>query len=121
MADSTVSADWATMRAVGGTALYLAAVALTGLGAGLAVRETAWATVGILTLLHVAPITLRFVSDPDLRERLQHLSPSAGFLMQATRDLDALPMPPWLGLSVTAAWAGAAMLGGAGLLHARDL
>ena len=45
---------------------------------------------------------------------------SAGLAIQVTNDLPNLPISPWAGLGVTAAWAAAALLTGSLLLHIRD-
>jgi ABC-2 type transport system permease protein len=38
---------------------------------------------------------------------------SAGLLVQSTTDINALPLSPWTGLGVLAAWAAAALGAGA--------
>jgi ABC-2 type transport system permease protein len=61
------------------------------------------------------------VTDPTWSIRLQKYSPTtAGLAVQATTGLDGLPIGPWAGLGVLAAYAGAAMLGAAVLLKVRD-
>ena len=45
---------------------------------------------------------------------------TAGLAIQATRNLKKLPIGPWPGLGVLAAWAAAAMLACALLLRLRD-
>ncbi len=45
---------------------------------------------------------------------------SAGLTVQATRGLDAMPVGPWQGLAVLAAYAGAALLLGGVLFQVRD-
>jgi ABC-2 type transport system permease protein len=61
------------------------------------------------------------VTDPQWHERLQKLAPmTAGLAIQATKGLDQLPIRPWAGLGVLAAYAGAAMLLGAALFKLRD-
>jgi ABC-2 type transport system permease protein len=45
---------------------------------------------------------------------------TAGLAIQATTDLDSLPIGPWAGLGVLAGWAAAALLGGALVLRLRD-
>jgi ABC-2 type transport system permease protein len=45
---------------------------------------------------------------------------TAGLYIQATTNLRALPLTPWQGLGVLAAWATAAMLAGGLLLRFRD-
>jgi ABC-2 type transport system permease protein len=52
---------------------------------------------------------------------LQQIAPmTAGLAIQATTGLRNLPISPWAGLGVLAAWAAAAMLAGSLLLHLRD-
>ena len=45
---------------------------------------------------------------------------TAGLAIQATRNLRDLPISPWGGLGVLAAWAAAALLAGGLLLRLRD-
>jgi len=45
---------------------------------------------------------------------------NAGLAIQATTGLRSLPISPWAGLGVLAAWAAAAMLAGGLLLRLRD-
>jgi ABC-2 type transport system permease protein len=45
---------------------------------------------------------------------------TAGLAIQATTSLGSLPISPWAGLGVLAAWAGAALLAGGLLLRIRD-
>jgi ABC-2 type transport system permease protein len=114
-------ADGPTLRAAGGSVLYLALVALLSLGVATAVREPA-TTIGVtLGLLYLFPIVTQVVSDPDWERRLQQLAPmTAGLAVQATTDLGALPIGPWKGLGVLALWAAAALLVGGLVLHRRD-
>jgi ABC-2 type transport system permease protein len=115
-------ADGPTLRAAAGTVLYLGLVALLGLGVGAVVRDTAAALTTVLTLLYCFPAVAALVGDPAWRERLLRVAPMpAGLAIQATRDLDQLPIAPWAGLGVLAAWAGAAMLLGAAFLGRRDI
>jgi ABC-2 type transport system permease protein len=114
-------ADGPTLRAAAGSVLYLGLVALLSLGIGTVIRDTAGAVTAVLVLLYVAPFALALVSDPQWRERLQRFGPTtAGQAIQATTDLDRLPVAPWAGLGVLAAYAGAAMLVGAVLFTRRD-
>lgn len=90
-----------TSRALGGTVLYLVAVALLGLGLGLLLRETAWATTVVLGLLYVEPVLRQFIADVSWNERLQQISPTVGLAVQATLALETLPIAPWPSLAVT--------------------
>lgn len=110
-----------TWRAVLGSALYLALIALLSIGIALWVRETAIAIGLVLALLYLFPLCAQAVSDPVWRRHLEQAGPlSAGLLIQNTTDLSALPLSPWTGLAVTAAWAAAAVIAGAITLCRRD-
>jgi ABC-2 type transport system permease protein len=45
---------------------------------------------------------------------------TAGLAIQGTKNLNKLPIGPWPGLGVLAAWAAAALLAGGLLLRLRD-
>jgi ABC-2 type transport system permease protein len=61
------------------------------------------------------------VSDPTLQRHLEQAGPmSAGLLIQTTTDLSALPLGPWAGLGVAAAWAAGAVSAAAFALARRD-
>ncbi|HEY7484995.1 MAG TPA: ABC transporter permease [Streptosporangiaceae bacterium] len=114
-------ADEPTLRAAGGTVLYLGLIALLSLGVGAALRDTAGTLTTVLTLLYVVPAISTFIHNQVWQERIQKLSPmTAGLAVQATRRLDSLPIGPWAGLGVLAAYAGGAMVVGAAALLLRD-
>ena len=113
--------DPLTLRAGLGTVLYLGLVALLGLGVAMAVRTTVAAISIVLSLLYVFPFLAMFVTQARWREWLIEYSPmSAGLAIQATRGLDTLPIGPWQGLGVLAAYAGGALLLGAAAFKLRD-
>jgi ABC-2 type transport system permease protein len=114
-------ADEATRRAAIGSVLYLGLIALLSLGVGTIVRDTAGAIGVVLALLFIFPMFAMLVSDPRWHERLEKYAPmTAGLYVQSTRGLDSLPLGPWEGLGVLAAYAGAALLVGAVLFKLRD-
>lgn len=113
--------DGPTARAAAGTVLYLVLVALLALGVGTALREQAAAITAVLALLWIVPVITRLAADPAWQDRLEKASPMpAGLAVQATRNLDLLPIGPWQGLGVLAGYAAAALLAGGALLAARD-
>jgi ABC-2 type transport system permease protein len=113
-------ADGPVLRAAAGSVLYLALIALLSLGAAVAVRDSAAAIGLILALLYLFPVLARFV-DQDWQRHLQQIAPmTAGLAIQATTGLPGLPISPWAGLGVTAAWAAGALLAGGLLLTFRD-
>ena len=113
--------DGAVLRAAFGSMLYLALIALLSLGIAAALREAAAAIGGVLGLLYLVPIIAFAAGDASLSRLLQQIGPmTAGLAIQATTGLDALPISPWAGLGVLAAWAAGALLLGGLLLQIRD-
>jgi ABC-2 type transport system permease protein len=111
----------AVVRAAVGSVLYLALIALLSLGAAAAVRDSTSAIGLVLGLLYVLPIIASAVHDQHWRRHLLQIAPMpAGQAVQATVDLADLPIGPWAGLGVLAAWAAGALLIGALVLHRRD-
>ncbi|MFE5937669.1 ABC transporter permease subunit [Streptomyces sp. NPDC056470] len=114
-------ADGPTLRAAAGSVLYLGLIALIGLGVATAVREAATAIGITLGLLYLLPVVTQVVHDPEWQRHLQQIAPmTAGLTVQATVGLPGLPIGPWAGLGVLAAWAAAALLAGGLLLRGRD-
>lgn len=113
--------DGATLRAVGGSMLYLTLVALLSLGLAAAVRDAPTGVGVVLGVLYLAPILVSVVTDPDWERRLRQITPSdAGMAIQRTIDLPSLPIGPWPGLGVLALWSAGALLLGGLLLRLRD-
>jgi ABC-2 type transport system permease protein len=114
-------ADGPVLRAAAGSVLYLALIALLSLGAATAIRDAAVAIGIVLGLLYLSPILAQAVTNPHWQRHLQQLAPMpAGLTIQATTNLRSLPISPWAGLGVLAAWAAAALLAGGLLLRLRD-
>jgi ABC-2 type transport system permease protein len=113
--------DGPTLRAAGGSVLYLVLIALLSLGAATAVRDSAAAISTVLALLYLFPILATVVSDPDWQRHVKQIGPmNAGLAIQATTGLHSLPLSPWAGLGVLTAWSAGALLIGSLLLHLRD-
>jgi ABC-2 type transport system permease protein len=119
---TAVSLSHATvLRAAGGTVLYLALIALLSFGVATAVHESAVATGVVLGLLYLFPVVAGLVPDHSLSRHLQQIGPmTAGLAVEATTNLKTLPLSPWAGLGVLAAWAGIALLVGGMLFCLRD-
>ena len=108
------------LRAAAGSVLYLALIALLALGVATAVRDSAVSIGLVLGLLYLFPVIASAV-NPQWSRHLQQIGPmSAGLYIQATTDLRALPLAPWQGLGVLAAWATGALLIGGLALRLRD-
>jgi ABC-2 type transport system permease protein len=113
--------DGAVLRAALGSVLYLALIALLSLGIATALREAAVAIGAVLGLLYLVPIIAFAAGNATLSRLLQQIGPmTAGLAIQATTGLNTLPISPWAGLSVLAAWAVGALLLGGLLLRVRD-
>ena len=110
----------ATLRAAAGSVLYLVLIALMALGIATAIRDTAASIGAMLALLYLPPVLAQLLSEP-LRRHIQQIAPmTAGLAIQATTNLRSLPIAPWTGLGVLAAWAIASLLIGGTLLRLRD-
>jgi ABC-2 type transport system permease protein len=113
-------ADGTVLRAAAGSVLYLALIGLLSLGIATLVRDSAAAIGVILGLLYLFPIVAHVV-NPHWYRHLEQIGPmSAGLDIQATTGLRSLPLSPWAGLGVLAAWAAGALLAGAVALRLRD-
>ena len=114
-------ADGPYLRAAAGSVLYLTLVGLLGLGIATAIRDSAVAIGVVLGLLYLFPIAAAAVANPHWQRHLEQIAPmSAGLAIQATTGLRGMPISPWAGLGVLAAWAAGAMLAGGLLLRLRD-
>ena len=113
--------DGAVLRAAFGSVLYLALIALLSLGLAAAVRDTGAAIGLVLGLLYLFPILAEAAANPHWQRRLEQIGPmNAGLQIQATTNVHSLPISPWGGLGVLAAWAASALLAGGLLLRLRD-
>jgi ABC-2 type transport system permease protein len=113
--------DGPVLRAAGGSVLYLALIGLLSLGVAAAVRDAALAIGVVLGLLYVFPIVAVVLGSSHLARHIQQIAPmTAGLAIQDTTGLRGLPISPWAGLGVLAAWAVAALLSGGLLLRLRD-
>jgi len=103
-----------TVRAAFGSVLYLGLIAM------LSLRDTAVSTGFVLGVLYLPPLLAQLVSGP-WRRHIQQIAPmTAGLAIQATRNIRSLPISPWAGLAVLAAWASGMLLVGFAVLKARD-
>ena len=109
------------LRAAAGSVLYLALIGLLSLGACAVLRDSATAVGVVLGLLYLFPIIAALVSDQQWQRHLEQIGPmTAGLAVQATTGLHSLPISPWAGLGVLAAWAAGALLAGGLVLWFRD-
>jgi ABC-2 type transport system permease protein len=110
------------LRAALGSALYLGLIALLSLGVVTIARDPAVAIGTVLGLLYLFPVMTGVISNPHWQRHLEQIGPmSAGLAIQATTNLTSLPLSPWTGLGVLAAWTAGALLAGGSLLALRDV
>lgn len=113
--------DPATLRASLGTVIYFGLIALLSAGVATAIRDSAATLTAVFTLLFAFPLFATVVNSATWQRRLHQWSPmDAGLNIQATTNLARLPLQPWTGLAVLAAWAAAAAILGALLFYNRD-
>ncbi len=110
-----------TVRAAGGSVLYLGLIALMSLGVAVIVRDSAVSIGAVLAVLYLFPIVLAFVANPHWQHRLERWTPTvAGLTVQDTTGLRGLAISPWGGLGVLGIWAATALVLGALALRLRD-
>jgi len=113
--------DPATLRAAAGTVIYFGLIALLAAGIAATIRGGAAALSVVLALLYAFPLAAALITDATWQKRLHQWSPTdAGLNIQATTGLAGLPLRPWTGLAVLAAWAAAAAILGALIFRYRD-
>jgi ABC-2 type transport system permease protein len=109
------------MRAATGSVLYLVLIALLGIGIAAAIRDSATSIGLVLGLLYLFPLITSVIGNDQVQRHLNQISPMiAGLYIQATTNLRSLPLTPWQGLGVLAAWAVGALIAGGLLLSLRD-
>jgi ABC-2 type transport system permease protein len=115
-------AEGPVLRAAAGSVLYLALVALLSLGLATVIRDAAAAIGSVLGLLYLAPVIAAVLAvSPVWQRRVERYAPMpAGLAIQATTALRELPIAPWTGLGVLAAWAAAALTAAVLALRLRD-
>jgi ABC-type transport system involved in multi-copper enzyme maturation permease subunit/regulation of enolase protein 1 (concanavalin A-like superfamily) len=111
--------DPTVLRAVVGTALFLAVLAVFSLGVATILRGTAGAIVLIFALLIVVPIVAS-VTSVAATTWVNRATPIAGLAIQQTTTLTETAIGPWAGFSVLCGYAAAALGCAAWLLRKRD-
>lgn len=113
----------ALQRAIVGTVLYLALVALVSVGLAATIRHPGASIGTMVTLLYGPYLVTLIVSMPaHTRHVIQGVSPmTAGLAVQATTaGTGTAPLAPWAGLTVLAGYAVAALALGGTLFTIRD-
>jgi ABC-2 type transport system permease protein len=111
--------DGQSLRAVFGSAVFLALLALLALGVGSMLRHTGAAITTVLALMFV-PLIVSGMVPESAGDTIQRIAPmTAGICIQTTPGHGA-PLSPAAGIAVLGAWAAAAMLGALWLIGRRD-
>jgi ABC-2 type transport system permease protein len=113
--------DGDTLRAVAGSALYLALLAVFSLSVGAVLRHTAGAITFVLAVVLAPVIAIGFLPE-NLAEPLEKFSlMGAGLSIQQTVDRpDNIPIGPWAGLLVVSAYAAVALVVALWAIRKRD-
>jgi hypothetical protein len=112
-------AQAAERRAVLSGGLYLAALALLGLGLGTVFRRTAAGLSAFVGLVLVAPTVIRTLPAPWGSDIAKFLPSEAAQALVSVRPASG-QLAPWTGFAVLCAWAAAALALGALLITRRD-
>ena len=113
--------DGPVLRAAVGSVLYVALIALLSLGIATIIRDPGPAIGVVLGLLYLDPIIAAVLPSAHWHNVIERYTPmTAGLAIQATTGLRSLPISPWAGLGVLAAWAAAALITGGLVLRQRD-
>ncbi len=117
--------DASVLRALLGSAVLMALVAVFSLGVGAILRRSAGAIAGVVLLI-IVPTILASVLPLTVAQWLMRLTPAGGFAVQRAKPpTDTLVEPfaligPWTGLTVAAVYAVGALVLGAWLFRKRD-
>lgn len=113
--------DGSTLRAVAGSGLYLAVLALLSLGIGTILRHTAAAITTVLGLLGFPLIPLSLLPQGVGLQIARFCPMTAGLAIQRTvEQADSVPIAPCAGSGVLCAYAAAVLLVAPWQVGARD-
>ncbi|MEY9913000.1 ABC-type transport system involved in multi-copper enzyme maturation permease subunit [Catenulispora sp. MAP12-49] len=116
----TVSlSDPGVLRAVIGGGLYMTGTALLAFGLGAILRHTAGAITTAVGLLFVLFILVQFLPGTWRTDISKWIPFNAGLQIITTRPQDDM-LSPWAGFAVFAAYAAAAVIGGAIVMRKKD-
>ncbi|MFJ4786967.1 ABC transporter permease [Streptomyces sp. NPDC088794] len=121
LADALLPDYAPALRPTVGSVLCLALVALLGLALATMLRDTSAAITLGLGILYVVPLLVTIIPSPTWQHRLERWAPMpAALSIQSTRHLADLPIAPWPGLGVLAAYAAALLALACVLFRFRD-
>lgn len=113
-----------TMRALVGTPLYLAAIAVLAVALGAIIRNSAGTIFGLVALLLVVPSILQAIPTDWVRDLAQFLPSAAGERLVIGDAMNGMGtefiLGPWQGFAVLVAWVAVVWVGAAIVLKRRD-
>jgi ABC-type transport system involved in multi-copper enzyme maturation permease subunit len=111
------------LRAVVGSALYLAVLMLFALGLATLIRHTAGTITILVGIVFILPIFLPLLPDMWQHDLVRYLPSEAGRALISTvpGDNPSNTLPPWGGFAVFLAWAAALLGAGWLVLRRRDV
>jgi ABC-type transport system involved in multi-copper enzyme maturation permease subunit len=101
--------DPTVLRALIGTALFLAVLAVFSLGVGSILRRSARAITLVVGLVLVPQIVASFIPSFAVERWINRITPVAGLAIQHTRVRFDTAISPWAGFAVLCGWAAVAM------------
>ena len=111
--------DGPVLRAVVGTAVFLALLALLSLAVGAVLRSTVLAVVIVVALVVVLPI-VALTTSVGASNWVNRATPNAGLAVQQTIEQPDVVIGPWAGLGVLAAYAAVGLAIAGWRLRSRD-
>jgi hypothetical protein len=112
--------DGPVLRAVVGTALFLAVLAVFSLGVGTILRRSARAITLVVALVVVPQVVASAVTSFEVAKWINRLTPVAGLAIQHTTERFGTAISPWAGFGVLCAYTVVALAVGWLLLRRRD-
>jgi regulation of enolase protein 1 (concanavalin A-like superfamily) len=112
-------ADGPVLRAVVGTGLLLAVIALFSFGVGTVLRRSA-SSITLIVALVILPQLILSNLSLDAQKWVNRLSPMAGLAIQQTQHRFDTAIAPWAGFAVTCGYAAVALGAAFWLLRRRD-
>jgi hypothetical protein len=113
-------AEAPVLRAVVGTALVLAVLAVLSLGVGTLLRRSVRAVTVLVALIIVPQLVGSVALSLDAAKWLGRLTPAAGLAIQQTQHRFDTAIGPWAGFAVLCAYATAALVTAILLVRRRD-
>ena len=113
-------ADATVLRAVIGTALFLAVLAVFSLSVGVILKRSARAIALVVGLVLVPQIVASLVPSLGVANWINRLTPTAGLAIQHTRPRFDYAIAPWGGFAVLCGYAAVALVVAIWLVRRRD-